>query len=92
MGNSIRQISSDLLLEVMLNKGVNLVVLHDYVLERVADITLRGGVGLRERGAKGYELLRIRPPQDTNCLGYGLIWLKALLALYRRQYRRTSRP
>jgi hypothetical protein len=65
-------ISSNLLLEVILNKGVNLGVLYNYVLERISYLTCLFIVSILCCG------------EGRGCKkgGYKLLWLKALPTLY----------
>lgn len=67
-------ISSNLPPKVVLNKGINLSVLYDHVLERITYVTYLSIVSiLRDEKRASYE---------KGATGYILLWLKVLLTLY----------
>jgi hypothetical protein len=58
-------ISSNFLPEVVLDKGINLGVLHDHVLERVAYVTCPSIISISRGGEGGGGVAR-KGPQDTH--------------------------
>lgn len=68
----------------MLNKGVNLSVLYNHVLERVTYVTCLSTVSTSRGGEGG------RGGCEKEATGYVPLWLKALPVLYQREYGRVG--